>query len=156
MRSVATHRTLLQQDRGWGLFCQISVAPLLAGTLEWLIAVGAFWFIGVPYVAPWTWLAHLAAAYPQVGAATGLRALSVAWAGWAFLRTGMAWGELTPYLWFLLISALAAAPQRWGVWTARIAVQWTGALVHPADGPHLRSDRPGRSAPAPDLEDSIA
>ena len=116
---MATYRTLLQQDRGWGLFFQMSVAPLVAGTLEWLIAVGACWFIGAPYAAPWTWLAHLAAAYPRAGAATGLRMLSLAWAGWEFMRTGMEWGALTPYLWFVLISALAAAPHRWG---ARVAV----------------------------------
>ena len=64
---MATYRTLLQQDRGWGLLCQMSVAPLVAGTLEWLIAVGACWFIGAPYAAPWTWLAHLAAAYLRTG-----------------------------------------------------------------------------------------
>lgn len=119
---MATDRTLLRQDRGWGLFCQVSVAPLLAGTLEWLIAAGACWFIGAPYAAPWTWLAHLAAAYPLGWAATALRGLSLAWAGWFFLRTGMAWGELTPYLWVLLITSLAAAPHRWGVWAARVAV----------------------------------
>lgn len=119
---MATYRSLLQQDRGWGLFCQMSVAPLIAGTLEWLVAVGACWFIGASYAAPWTWLAHLAAAYPRAGAATGLRALSLVWAGWEFLRTGMEWGQLTPYLWFVLITALAAAPHRWGVWAARIAV----------------------------------
>ena len=31
-------------------------------------------------------------------------------------------GRIDPYLWFLLISALAAAPRRWGVWAARVAV----------------------------------
>ena len=118
---MATHKSLLQQDRGWGLFCQMSLAPLLAGTLEWLIAVGACWFIGASYIAPWTWLAHLAAAYPLGGVATGLRALSLAWAGWAFLRAGLEWSELTPYLGILLISALAAAGGRWRLWAARVA-----------------------------------
>ena len=112
----------MRQDRGWGLFCQVSVAPLLAGTVGWLIAGGACWLIGAPYLAPWTWLAHLAAAYPLGIAAMALRALSLGWAGWALLGGGAAWGDLTPFLWFLLISALAAAPQRWGVWAARVAV----------------------------------
>ena len=119
---MATHRTLLPQDRGWGLVCQVSVAPLLAGTVEWLIAVSACWLIGAPYLAGWTWLAHLAAAYPLGAAALGLRALSLAWAGWALLRGGVAWEALVPYLLVLLVSALAAAPHRWGVWAARIAV----------------------------------
>lgn len=69
---MAIDRSLLQQDRGWGLFCQMSVAPLIVGTLEWLIAVGACWFIGASYAAPWTWLAHLAAA-PTPGRRRGHR-----------------------------------------------------------------------------------
>ena len=119
---MATRSSLLGQDRGWGLFCQLSIAPLLAGTAEWLVAAGACWLVGASYAAPWTWLAHIAARYPLHSAATGLRLLSLGWAGWALLRTGTAWGEFTPYLWVLLITALAALPHRRAVWAARLAL----------------------------------
>ena len=118
---MVTYKTLMQQDRGWGLVCQMSVAPLVAGTLEWLIAVCAFWFIGAHYLAPWTWLAHLAAAYPLGGPAMWLRVGALAWAGWAFMRSGMDWATLAVFLWILLIPALTQLPHRWGGWAGRTA-----------------------------------
>ncbi len=117
---MVTHKELMRQDRGWGLFCQISLAPLVAGTVEWLIAVWACWFIGAQYFAPWTWLAHLAAVYPLPKPATWLRAVSLAWAGWDVAQSGMDWVTLAAYLWIALIPALAQLPQRWGPLAARV------------------------------------
>ena len=148
---MVTYKTLMQQDRGWGLVCQMSVAPLVAGTLEWLIAVCAFWFIGAHYLAPWTWLAHLAAAYPLGGPAMWLRVGALAWAGWAFMRSGIDWATLAVFLWILLIPALTQLPHRWGGWARAHRSVWPGLLVPPADGSHRRPDRPGGPAPGPAL-----